>query len=194
MAEKLPIPEVVDLNFKTYVICWPNSDKWEGILTGMISMPASTSFWDETTGNLDDILTVGFDILAKNARIAEREVNGMTCLIPVGAEPILISVDFLGPDFGNEVQSYGPAAGETWLVTQTTIVVTNFSPTFVRISVVANGNEQWLKEVNSPENSIPVTHEGSVVLDDQSLIRFRANGLGVETRLRFGVFGWRWTV
>lgn len=70
-----PIPETSGFNYATYAICWPQTDKWEGLLTGFLTLPSMAEFWDEDTGNVDDIVTVGEQILDFNLDVAQSEIG-----------------------------------------------------------------------------------------------------------------------
>lgn len=194
MADLIPIPDLQNLDIKTYTICWPDSAAFEGLLTGFISMPSAPGFWDPETGDIDAALTVGDQLLGLNAGIAERELKPMTCFVPVDAQPLIQSDQVILLSAGNEVIDHTPPAGEVWLVTQLSVVVITANPSLARLSVNHSTIEQYLRAVATPGQGVPVTWEGKIMVDENATVRLRANGLGISDQVRFGLFGWRWTV
>lgn len=46
------IPDDWEGDYCRYAICWPKSPKWEGVLRGVLVLPAKGRFWDAHTGNI----------------------------------------------------------------------------------------------------------------------------------------------
>lgn len=64
---KLPIPDDWDgSSWCKWAICWPESEKWEGILRGFITLPHRGRTWDERTGLISDVQSTGREITAAN--------------------------------------------------------------------------------------------------------------------------------
>lgn len=193
MADLIPIPDLEDLNIKTYTICWPDSDEFEGLLTGFISMPAAEGFWDPATGDLAAALAVGDQLLGLNAGIAEREVSDMTCLIPVGAEPLLISEFRLILSAGTETELITPPAGETWLITRIGSRNSTSAMTAARINLVANGQTQWLEAFTAPSANQILAYDGVIPINEDGQIQLVWVGVNVSDQLRWHITGWKWT-
>lgn len=69
---RMPIPE--DWNgtdWCCYVIEWPASLQWQAVLLGFITSPSRGPFWDEQTGNLQDVLEIGREIDSRNSGTEE---------------------------------------------------------------------------------------------------------------------------
>lgn len=49
---RMPIPNDWTGEYCKFSICWPNSEKWRGILRGLITEAARGFFWDERTGSV----------------------------------------------------------------------------------------------------------------------------------------------
>lgn len=79
---KMPIPSDWDgQSTCDYKVTWPNSDTWRRILRGLLTQPDISDFWDETTGDLDNLL-VKFDPVMISA------LDGLECgdmNIPIGS-------------------------------------------------------------------------------------------------------------
>jgi len=64
---KLPIPDDWDgTTYCDYAVCWPDSEKWRGILRGFITLPQRGWTWDERTGSVLDVQSIGRDITEFN--------------------------------------------------------------------------------------------------------------------------------
>jgi len=64
---KFPIPDDWDNeSWCQWAVCWPKSEKWEGFLRGLLTLPARGRTWDERTGSILEIQAVGRKIDAKN--------------------------------------------------------------------------------------------------------------------------------
>lgn len=64
---KLPIPQ--DWDGETWCrwsICWPQSEGWEGILRGFLTLPQRGWTWDERTGSILAVQETGRQITAEN--------------------------------------------------------------------------------------------------------------------------------
>lgn len=69
----MPIPDDWDGDdWGCYVIEWPNSQKWLGILYGFVTTPLRGRFWDERTGTITDVQEIGREI-------EERNLDFMSC-------------------------------------------------------------------------------------------------------------------
>ncbi len=69
---KNPIP--TDWDEETwceYVVCWPESTLWRGLLLGLLTSPMRGRFWDEKTGTITDAQVIGRDILELNKGLEE---------------------------------------------------------------------------------------------------------------------------
>lgn len=63
----MPIPDDWDeQTWSCYMIEWPNSQLWTGILRGLITLPLRGRFWDEKTGSILDIIEIGREIERRN--------------------------------------------------------------------------------------------------------------------------------
>jgi len=77
---KLMIPPDWDgVTWKKHCICWPDSPLWRGVLWGFISLPARGRTWDEKTGSILAIQSIGREIVALNIPSDCEEIPG-----PVG--------------------------------------------------------------------------------------------------------------
>lgn len=64
---KLPIPDDWDgESWCKWAICWPESEKWEGILRGFVTLPHRGRTWDERTGSILDVQAIGREITESN--------------------------------------------------------------------------------------------------------------------------------
>lgn len=64
---KLPIPADWDgESWCRWAICWPDSEAWEAILRGFVTLPQRGWTWDERTGSIIAIQEVGREITAAN--------------------------------------------------------------------------------------------------------------------------------
>ncbi len=64
---QFPIPNDWDgETYECYMIEWPFSVQWNGLLRGLISTPTRGRFWDGSTGSIKDIQAVGEKILERN--------------------------------------------------------------------------------------------------------------------------------
>jgi hypothetical protein len=70
---QMPIPET-DAEVCEYIVCWPASEKWQGILRGLLSTPTRGRFWDASTGSIIDVQDYFKTIWEANINAAERQV------------------------------------------------------------------------------------------------------------------------
>jgi hypothetical protein len=64
---KLPIPADWDgSTWCRWAVCWPDSDLWEAILRGFLTLPQRGWTWDETTGSILAVQATGQEIKALN--------------------------------------------------------------------------------------------------------------------------------
>jgi hypothetical protein len=64
---KFPIPSDWDgESWCRWAVCWPESEQWEGLLRGLLTLPQRGRTWDEKTGVITDIQEVGREISAFN--------------------------------------------------------------------------------------------------------------------------------
>lgn len=62
-----PIPnDWSGADFNGICIFWPDSPQWIAILSGLITMVSLETFWDETTGNIDNVLEAAYEIQERN--------------------------------------------------------------------------------------------------------------------------------
>lgn len=68
----MPIPWDWDnTSWKCWAVQWPDSPLWQAILWGFITTPSRGRFWDESTGDLISVLTIGKDINERNEPLEE---------------------------------------------------------------------------------------------------------------------------
>lgn len=64
---KLPIPADWDgESWCRWAICWPDSEGWEAILRGFVTLPQRGWTWDERTGSILAVQETGREITAQN--------------------------------------------------------------------------------------------------------------------------------
>lgn len=64
---KFPIPTDWDgESWCRWAVCWPDSEEWEGLLRGFLTLPQRGRTWDETTGSILDTQEIGREITALN--------------------------------------------------------------------------------------------------------------------------------
>jgi len=64
---KLPIPADWDgESWCRWSVCWPESEGWEGILRGFLTLPQRGWTWDERTGSILAVQEIGREITAAN--------------------------------------------------------------------------------------------------------------------------------
>jgi len=63
---QVPIPDDWQGEWCKWSICWPDSVQWQGILAGVLTLPARGRFWDAATGVITDAQDVGREIRDKN--------------------------------------------------------------------------------------------------------------------------------
>lgn len=74
---RVPIPDDWDgEKWVCYQIQWPKSDKWTGILLGLLSYPMRGRFWDERTGSITSVQSIGWDIWSKSGNLLPCADNG----------------------------------------------------------------------------------------------------------------------
>lgn len=64
---KFPIPD--DWDNETWCrwsVCWPQSEKWEGLLRGLLTLPQRGRTWDERTGSILGVQSIGYEISEAN--------------------------------------------------------------------------------------------------------------------------------
>lgn len=72
-----PIPSDWDENsWCNYIVCWPDSQLWRGLLLGLVTSPMRGRFWDGKTGTITDAQITGRTILELNK---DLEVGCMSC-------------------------------------------------------------------------------------------------------------------
>lgn len=102
---KFPIPDDWDgESYCDFAVCWPDSEKWRGLLRGLISLTQRGWTWDERTGSILDIQTIGKAIVEKNldlraclmacdnTEIADALNNIAAALQNAGGQPITVNV------------------------------------------------------------------------------------------------------
>lgn len=63
---KLPIPDDWQGEWCNWSICWPDSPAWEAILMGFVTLPQRGRTWDERTGDIRAVQTIGRIITDEN--------------------------------------------------------------------------------------------------------------------------------
>lgn len=64
---KFPIPDDWDgTSWCRFSICWPDSEKWRGLLRGFITLPQRGRTWDERSGSILSVQDIGKEITAAN--------------------------------------------------------------------------------------------------------------------------------
>ena len=67
---KYPIPNDWNGNdWACYIVRWPKSLMWSALLRGLLMMPSKGRFWDERSGVIKDVQSVGWDIWAINGAL-----------------------------------------------------------------------------------------------------------------------------
>lgn len=78
---QMPIPDDWDgQSWCNYVVCWPDSTLWRGILAGFLTQAARGRFWDASTGSILDVQAVGREIIEQNTD-SGGEILGCSDLI-----------------------------------------------------------------------------------------------------------------
>lgn len=74
---QMPIPDDWNgIDYCCYLVTWPNSTQWNGILTGFITTPTRGRFWDAGSGSIADAQAIGDEIVSRTI----GECNYMACL------------------------------------------------------------------------------------------------------------------
>jgi len=69
---KFPIPTDWDgVSWCRWAVCWPQSEQWEGLLRGFLTLPQRGRTWDERTGTITEIQAVGREITEQNLPLVE---------------------------------------------------------------------------------------------------------------------------
>lgn len=65
------IPDDWTNEYCAYSVCWPNSPQWLAVLRGVLVLPASGRFWDETTGVITEAQAVIRETFDHNLHLQE---------------------------------------------------------------------------------------------------------------------------
>lgn len=64
---KFPIPDDWDgESWCKWAVCWPDSEKWRGFLRGLLTLPQRGWTWDERTGSIINVQSIGREITEAN--------------------------------------------------------------------------------------------------------------------------------
>lgn len=187
---KMPIPNLIGLNVRTYLVCWYDSDDWEGILAGFLTTIAVPEFWDADTGDIDQVLEASGLIVDSNIDVAERDVD-MGCLSILTGSKLSETVPQTasGPGFFDELEV---PAGEVWDVYGVSMV--GFGGTATAFQLYAVGGfprfPRFFNE-EGPADSV-LTSTTRVRMTAGDIIRMQITGGSME--YGYTVWGWRYTL
>lgn len=86
---QFPIPDDWDgETFECFMIEWPFSVQWVGMLRGLITSPVRGRYWDGSTGNIKDAQAIGLEIQERNPVTTCEEIVAALEGIQVAIENI----------------------------------------------------------------------------------------------------------
>jgi hypothetical protein len=96
-----PIPHLDNLTYTRYAICWPDGLDWLSVLQGLITQPIRGRMWDERTGSIVGVQSVGYDIDELNSPLEEVILScGDVSLFVDAINNIAVSLSNSGGDCG----------------------------------------------------------------------------------------------
>lgn len=187
---KMPIPGLDNLNIKTYAVCWYDSDAWEAILAGFVSTVVVPDFWDDTTGDLDNVLEAADVLMDANDGLALREVD-MGCLQILTGSKLSASVPQTVSGAGTYDEIIVPD-GEVWDVFGVSMRVLGGSATSFELMAVG-GYPRFPRFIiaSSPYQAIEQSNT-RVRLTEGDIVRISITGGTLE--YGYTVYGWKYTV
>lgn len=70
---QMPIPDT-EPEVCEFLVCWPNDEKWLGLLRGLLGAPTQGRYWDATTGSIVGVQAFFKQIWDDNINVDERQV------------------------------------------------------------------------------------------------------------------------
>lgn len=92
---QVPIPDDWLGEWCNWSICWPDSVQWQGILAGVLTLPARGRFWDASTGTITTVQDVGREIRDKNLPLEGCIMSCNDGVMAAAFEKIASSIELL---------------------------------------------------------------------------------------------------